>query len=273
MKISNVKRGLQRIKAKGLIVFDFDGTLTLTKSPMDPQMAALVRQLLSVKKVAVIGGGKYGLFQTLFLQRLKAPRRLLKNLYLFPTTGTSFYAYKSGWKKIYALRLSKAQRRRIKKAFGDAFQRIGYRSPQKVYGKVIEDRGTQITFSALGQDVVAVLGEKRGVALKERWLRENRDLKMLIARTLADLLPEFEVRAAGFTSIDVTKKGIDKGYGLKQIEKYADEPIKNMLFVGDAIFPGGNDYGIVKTGVDYIPVTGPIQTKTIIRTLLKNADL
>ena len=267
MKINPNSRTL---KSKNLIVFDLDGTLTRTKSPMDPEMAALVMRLLAVKKVAVIGGGKYRLFQTLFLQRLKAPGHLLKNLFLFPTTATSFYAYKSGWKKIYALYLSGAQRRKIKKAFQDVFREIGYKHPRRVYGRVIEDRGTQVTFSALGQDVVAVLGEKRGVLLKEKWLRENRDIKMRIARYLTNLLPEFEVRAAGFTSIDVTKKGIDKGYGLKQIEKYAGERIKNMVFFGDAIFPGGNDYGIIRTGVDYIPVTGPAETKKIIRALLKN---
>lgn len=265
MRISNLKK----IKFKNLIVFDLDGTLTRTKSPMDSEMAAFVTRLLAVKRVAVIGGGKYGLFKTLFLQRLKARKGLLKNLFLFPTTATSFYAYKSGWKKIYALYLSRAERNKIRKAFHEAFRKIGYKHPSRVYGRVIEDRGTQITFSALGQDVVAILGEKRGVALKEKWLRENRDMKMRIAKLLVKLLPEFEVRAAGFTSIDVTKKGIDKGYGLRQIEKYAHERIKNMLFIGDAIFPGGNDYAIVRTGVDYIPVTGPAKTKAIIRTLLK----
>ena len=266
MKVSN----LQKLKSKDVIVFDLDGTLMRTKSPMDSQMAALVRRLLAVKKVAVIGGGKYALFKGLFLQKLKAPKELLKNLFLFPTTATSFYVYKSGWKKIYASYLSRAERNKIKRAFHDGLRKVRYKHPQKIYGRVIEDRGTQITFSALGQDVVAVLGEKRGVALKERWLRENHDMKMRIAKVLTKLLPEFEVRAAGFTSIDVTKRGIDKGYGLQQIEKYAHEKVKNMLFVGDAIFPGGNDYGVVRTGVDYIPVTGPAQTKDIIRILLKN---
>lgn len=267
MKISHL-RNIQKLKSKDLIVFDLDGTLTPTKAPMDQQMAALVTRLLAAKKVAIIGGGKYALFKELFLQRLKAPEQLLKNLFLFPTTATSFYVYKSGWKNIYALYLSGAERDIIKKAFHRAFRKIGYRHPQRVYGRVIEDRGTQVTFSALGQDVVRILGKKKGVALKERWSRENRDIKMRITKVLAKLLPEFEVRAAGFTSIDVTKKGIDKAYGLRQITKHLGVKIKDMLFVGDAIFPGGNDYAIVRTGVDYIPVTGPAQTKLIIRIIL-----
>lgn len=265
MKISHI----ERLKPKSMIVFDLDGTLTPTKAPMDSQMAALIARLLAIKKVAVIGGGKYGIFKTQLLQQLHVPKLLLKNLFLFPATATSFYIHTSGWKNVYALQLSKAEKNKIKKAFHDVFEDIGYTHPQKVYGKVIEDRGTQITFSALGQDVVAMLGKKRGVPLKVKWLKENRDVKMKMAKCLAKLLPELEVHAAGFTSIDITRKGIDKAYGLEQIKNHLHVDIKDMLFVGDAIFPGGNDYQIVKTGVDYIPVTGPDQTKHIIRTLLK----
>lgn len=264
MKISSHKK----IPDKDLIVFDMDGTLTPTKAPMDTEMAGLMASLLAVKKVAVIGGGTYGLFREQFLRPLRTSPRLLKNLFLFPTTATSFYLYNGGWKNMYALTLSKDEKRRIKKAFADVFRNMKYRHPRKTYGKIIEDRGTQITFSALGQDVVAMLGKKSGVAAKERWLRKNRKIKMRMGMMLQRLLPECEVRTAGFTSIDVTKKGIDKAYGLRQITRHTEIEIKDMLFVGDAIFPGGNDYAVVKTGVDYIPVHGPPQTKQIIRAIL-----
>ena len=266
MKISNLKK----LKPKDLIVFDLDGTLTLTKSALDSQMADLFRQLLALKKVAVISGGKYKIFQTQLLHHLAVPKKLLQNLFLFPTTGTSFYRYEAGWKNVYALELSSSERKKIKTAFSAVLKNIGYEHPKKVYGRVVEDRRTQITFSALGQDVVALLGKRRGVALKERWLRENRDLKMKIVKGVARALPEFEVRAAGFTSIDVTKKGIDKAYGLEQMKSYLKVDIKDMLFIGDAIFPGGNDYAVVRTGVDFIPVTGPAETKKIIREILRS---
>lgn len=265
MKINNLKK----LPSKDLIVFDLDGTLALTKAPMDQEMAKLIIKLLTVKKIAVVGGGKYGIFKTQFLQQLKAPKQLLKNLFLFPATTTTFYRYDSGWKNVYVLQLSKAERARAKKAFREVFKKIQYQPPKRVYGKVIEDRGTQVTFSALGQDVVAILGTKKGVPLKIKWARENYDLKMKITRLMAKFLPKLEVRAAGFTSIDVTRKGIDKAYGIKQISKYLHVPIQNMLFVGDAIFPGGNDYAVVRTGVDYIPIEGPNQTKQIIRALLQ----
>ncbi len=263
MKITSLKR----LKSKNLIVFDLDGTLTPTKSAMDRDMAKLMERLLMAKKVAIIGGGKYQLFQEQFLNELKVPRELLKNLFLFPTTSTTFYRYNHGWNRVYAHLLSKEQVKRIFKTFRRVFKEIGYRHPKKTYGKVIENRGTQITLSFLGQDVVKKLG-KKGIALKNKWKQENTPLKLEIATRAAKYLPDLEIRAAGFTSIDVTKKGIDKGYGLRQIEKYLHVKIKDMLFVGDAIFPGGNDYGVVKTKVDYIQVKGPKQTKKVIRHLL-----
>ncbi len=260
---------MEKLKSKSLIVFDLDGTVIPTKSPMDKEMAKLIVKLLAIKKVAIIGGGKYGIFKELFLQRLKAPKKLLKNLFLFPTTSTSFYRYHQGWKKIYSLGLTKRQRDKIKKTFSRVLQEINYQHPKKTYGKVIEDRGTQVTFSALGQDVAAVLG-KKGVRLKKKWKREHTDTKMKITKLMAKYLPSLEVHAAGYTSVDVTKKGIDKAYGLRQIEKHLHIKLEDMVFIGDAISPGGNDYAVTKTGVDYLQVSGPTETKKIIRQILSS---
>ena len=265
MKISNPKKLLK----KKLIVFDLDGTLAPTKSAMDREMDRLLNKLLTVKQVAVIGGGKYELFRMQLLAQLSAPPALLKNLFLFPVTSTSFYKFQARrWKKIYALELPLALRRKIKKTFYEVFRAVGYQSPKKIYGTLIEDRKTQVTFSALGQDVVAVLG-KKGVAMKEQWLKENRAVKMKIAAEMTRRLPGLEVHAAGFTSMDVTRRGIDKAYGIRQIKKYLKVPIADMLFVGDAIFPGGNDYAALKSGVDYVAIKNPAETKQLIRRLLQ----
>ena len=253
-------------RKKELVVFDLDGTLAKSKAVMDLEMSRLFAELLAVKKVAVIGGGKYGLFKTQLIVPLRqCPHKLLANLFLFPTTSTAFYRYDHGWKNVYTLDLSVRERERIKKAFHEVMKEAGYMPPEKVYGKVIEDRGTQITFSALGQEIVARLGEKEGVRLKEKWRKENTAIKLKMAKMLAERLPEFEVHAAGFTSIDVTQKGIDKAYGVRQIEKYLRVPIRQMLFVGDALFRGGNDYAAKRERRSLCSVRGPEDTKGIIK--------
>ncbi len=255
------------LKNKHLIVFDLDGTLAPTKSTIDLEMSDLLEKLLKAKKVAVIGGGKFELFQEQLLNGLKAPTNLLKNMFLFPTTATTFYKFEDGWKKVYSHDLTQQEVKRIIAAFEEIIAKIGYK-PEKTYGIIIEDRGTQVTWSALGQDVVKILGDK-GVELKNKWKEENTPLKLEIAKYVQEKLPDLEVHAAGYTSIDVTKKGIDKAYGLKQMEDHLKTKIKDMLFVGDAIFPGGNDYAVTKTPIDYIQVKGPEETKQIIRQILE----
>ncbi len=253
---------------KKLIVFDLDGTLTESKSVMDSGMAKLLAKLLEEKRVAVIGGGKFGQFKNQFTSRLECLPAGLKNLFLFPTNSTSFYRFERGrWKKIYEFRLKSSEVNKISKAFQETFKKFGYQHPERNYGPIIENRGTQITFSALGQEIVSRLG-RRGLKLKEKWHRENNKLRLRMAAFLQKLLPEFEVRVGGLTSIDVTKKGIDKAYGVRQISKHLRIPIKDMLFVGDALFPGGNDYAARRTGVDCLEVSGPTETKKFINFLL-----
>ena len=189
-----------KYKDKDLIVFDLDGTLTPSKSNLEPDMARTLAALLEKKKVAVIGGGNWGQFRKQFLKSLHCPKGLLPDLFLFPTTATAFYRYRGGWRKIYEIKLSQRDVARVKQAFKDALKEVGYVAPKKVYGKVLENRGSQITFSALGQDVVARLG-KKGLALKEQWKRDNLPLKLSTVKILSAKLPGLEVRAGGLTSL------------------------------------------------------------------------
>lgn len=240
---------------KKLVVFDLDGTLTESKAPLKADMAGALKKLLTKKKVAVIGGGGYPQFEKQFVKKLRLSGKLGENLFLFPTSSTSFYRFsKNKWHRVYAHFLSARERKKIKESFRKAFKDIKYIPPKKIYGIVIEDRGSQVTFSAAGQ--------KAPLKTKEAWKKTNQRPK--IVKALKKYLPEFEIREGGLTSIDVTRKGIDKAYGIRQIEKTLRIKKKEMLFVGDAIFPGGNDYAAVKTGVDYVKVGGPKETKKVI---------
>lgn len=112
-----------------------------------------------------------------------------------------------------------------------------------------------------------MLGVRRGVAVKEEWHKRS-DVRPQLMKVLKRLLPRFTVRSGGLTSIDITKFGIDKAYGVRQIAKTLHMPIKKMLFVGDALYPGGNDHAAKQTGIRCIPVRGPEDTKTIIKKIL-----
>ncbi len=244
---------------KELIVFDLDGTLNESKLPIDGEIAILFPKLLEKYKVSVTSGKGFGLFQNQFLKFLKCDEAFFNNLFLFPTCSTSFYRFKDNWIPVYKESLTEEQVNKIFNAFNLAFKDINYKHPEKTYGEVIENREMQATFSAFGQ--LAPL------ELKQVWDPDQKK-RLRIVKALKKYIPEFEIRIGGSTSIDVTKKGIYKAYGIKQMEKYLEIPKEKMLFVGDALFEGGNDYPIKQLGVDCIQVSGPKETKEIIRSLL-----
>jgi HAD superfamily hydrolase (TIGR01484 family) len=242
---------------KKLIVFDLDGTLAPSKSSLAPQTAALLHDLLGIIKVAVISGGAWAQFEKQLLTDLPK-NSCLANLSLLPTCGTKFFQYNGKWVELYSEDLTVKQRKKIIDSLNKAIDETGYRV-KKLWGEAIEDRGSQVTFSALGQQ--APLAEK------EKWDPDFAKRKKITA-ILQTLIPEFSIRMGGATSIDVTKSGIDKAYGIGKLRDTLHLSLKEMVFIGDALFPGGNDYPAEKAGVVSIPVKGPDDTNVVIKTIL-----
>ena len=242
---------------KKLFVFDLDGTLAESKSSLSLQIGQLFYDLLGVMKVAVISGGGWAQFETQLLDRLPRDDRF-ENLFLLPTCGTRFYRYVGHWSKVYSEDLSKDQRQEIVSALERALGESGI-EVKKVWGKVIEDRGSQITLSALGQEAP--------LSAKQAW-DPNFAKRRKIVAILERLLPDFGVNMGGTTSIDVTKPGIDKAYGIGKLRDELGISLADMLFAGDAIFVGGNDYPVQKVGVDSILVRDPTETARIMQTVI-----
>ena len=178
----------------------------------------------------------------------------MANLSLLPTCGTKFFRYTGEWEKIYSEDFSQAEKTKIIASLEKAVADSGFKAG-KVWGEVIEDRGSQITFSALGQQ--APLEEKK------KW--DPGFAKRKKIKTILDpLIPGYSVRLGGATSVDVTKPGIDKAYGIGKLRDVLGISLKEMIFVGDALFAGGNDYPAEQAGVVSVCVRGPHETKRVI---------
>ena len=239
---------------KKLIVFDLDGTLAESKSSIDAEMARLLRDLLGIVKLAVISGGDWPQFEEQVLSHLPH-NESLANLSILPTCGTKFFRYTGEWERLYLEDFAPEEKTKIIASLKKAVTESGFHS-EKVYGEVVEDRGSQITFSALGQQ--APLEEKK------KWdpdFTKRKKIKAILDR----LIPEFSVRLGGTTSVDVTKPGIDKAYGIRKLRDILGISVKEMIFIGDALFPGGNDYPAEQAGVVSICVSGPHETKRVIQ--------
>lgn len=242
---------------KKLIIFDLDGTLAKSKAALDPEMAQLLKDLLQAAQVAIISGGDWGQFEKQVLAKLPQETDL-NRLSILPTCGTKYYRHSKAWVQLYAENFSKAAKEKILEALKVAVDASGLK-PEKTWGEQIEDRGSQITFSALGQQ--APLEAKQG------WDPDFTKRKVIKA-LLDQSLSEFSVQMGGATSIDITKPGIDKAYGIQKLHTILQIPIGDMVFIGDALFEGGNDYPARSTGVACIAVKNPEETKKVIQGIL-----
>ncbi len=246
---------------KKLIVFDLDGTLAESKSAIDDEMAGHLSQLLGFAQVAIISGGDWPQFEKQVLNHLPAAYPA-KKLSILPTCGTKYYHYEKGWKQLYAENFTDAEKKKIITHLKEAVKESGL-DIKKTWGDQIEDRGSQITFSALGQKA----------PLKEKKDWDNDFAKRKKIKTVLDQsLQAFSITMGGATSIDITKPGIDKAYGIHKLHEVLDIKISEMIFIGDALFDGGNDHPARKTGVACIQVRGPEETKRVIETIIACLD-
>lgn len=237
------------------MVFDLDGTLTPSKQVMDLEMARIFAQLTRVLPTGVISGGSFKQFSRQLLIPLSEQNFLPENLHLMPTCGTRYYCFEEGdWQAQYILEMRPEQAKKARKVLEEVARSLGYWCENPV-GEIIENRGSQLTYSALGQQA--------GREEKDAWDPSGVKRAKLASR-VGELLPELTVLSGGSTSVDITMRGIDKAYGInKFIEQTALEPAQ-VLFVGDRLDPDGNDYPAVRTGVRTRATSGPEQTQEII---------
>jgi len=243
---------------KELVAFDLDGTLAESKQALKDDMAEAFADLLGVAHVAVISGGDWPQFQKQVASRLPA-RADLSRLWLMPTTGTKLYTHRNGeWGAVYAELFSDAEKENIIAQFNASLDATGFQ-PEELWGERIEDRGSQITFSALGQQAP--------IHAKETWDPDFAKRKIIQA-DLRTRLPGLAINMGGATSIDITREGVDKGYGLKRLRDESGIALDRMLFIGDAIFPGGNDYPAKEIGLDTVRVRDPQDTLGVIAAIV-----
>ena len=248
-----------------LVAFDLDDTLAPSKSAMPPAMAAALRRLLDVVPVCIISGGQVGQFRDQVLAHLDADADELSRLHLMPTCGTRYYTYDpsqagrgtDAWSLVYANDLTPEQIRTGFEIVEAQARRLGLWE-ERTWGEILEDRGSQITFSALGQE--APLEAKRA------W-DPTGEKKATLRDAVAPLLPELEVRSGGSTSVDITLKGVDKAYGMKRLAEVTGIALEEMLFVGDRLDPEGNDYPVKALGVPCQAVGGWQDTVTYVTAL------
>lgn len=233
-----------------LVAFDLDGTLTESKQPLGLEAVELLTELSKKYAIAIVTGGTIEQVRNQVVKQLPEDA----DLHIMACSG-SIYFHRF---ERYAYNLTAIEREIIKSIVKVTAESLGF-MPENPAGEVIEDRVTQITFSALGQQATPEDKAEWDPTCKKRKLLRDQ---------ISKSLPDFEVRVGGLTSVDVSMKNIDKTFALRQLMKWNNLKPEEVLYVGDKYRPGENDYPALKAGVTCLRVLRYTDTPRIVRKYL-----
>ena len=251
-----------------VLAFDVDQTLNIAKTPIPPEMAELLKECAHHFELCPISGQKFEQFIVQIVEPMLAVgvgAEEFKHMHFFVAQGTQYYIFDetiNDWKQVYNYPLSPESVVKITTALEQAARELGYWEGDKLAedDEIIEDRKSQVTFSALGQ--------KGGTSEKYDWDADHAK-RNAIAKRAKELAPEFDYEVAGTTSINVFMPGMNKTFGMKKLFEYLKVEMNDVLYFGDMTQPGGNDYPVVQMGVDTITVRSHEDTLYALRGILE----
>jgi phosphomannomutase len=229
-----------------LYAFDLDDTL----GPSQCEVPETVRSELAVlsmrRDVCVVSGASPAQFRDCLLE-CEPPHLRFDRFHALANYGAQWGRRLEGSWAFEARRsLTVRQRRDAVRAVRAEAEKLGlWLADDEVAGIRMDDRGTQITFSALGRDADR--------SHKAAWDPDGRRRQTLI-EAVAPQLADCVVRLGGGTSVDVLPAGVDKGTALASLLSDLSLRKSQCLFVGDRLYPGGNDYPVVEVGIDCVAV-------------------
>lgn len=254
---------------KKVLAFDVDQTLNIAKTPIPPEIAELLTKCLDHFEICPISGQKFDQFIFQIVDQLKdATPEQLTHLHLFVAQGTQYYRYdakKKDWAQVYNYPLTDEQVAKITEAIETAAKELGYWEEDKLAkgDEIIENRLSQVTFSALGQ--------KAGTEAKYAWDPDCKKREAIVKRC-KELAPEFDYEIGGTTSINAITPGMNKVFGMTHLMEELKVDKKDILYFGDMTQPGGNDYPVVQMGVETITVRTHEDTAYALRGILGLLD-
>lgn len=242
------------------MVFDLDGTLAPAKDRPTSRMAELFVKLLKYYRIGIISGASFEQFKEKFLSHLEGMNdTLYSRMLLLPTTGSVIYNYRNGqWYIVEENFIPDEERNKIINVLDKAIDEFNVlRDPSFV--NQIEDRRSQVTFSGCGQKATT---QQRATFDPDGSLRKK------MRTWIAERVPDYDVRIGGSTSIDVTKKDMNKATAVRRIIDLWDLRKSEVLFIGDAIYPDGNDYSVLLSGLMTKLVRNELETESWLENLL-----
>lgn len=250
---------------KKVLSFDIDQTLNIAKTPIDDTIADLLTKCLNHFEVCPISGQKFDQFLRQIVNRLPhATPEQLSHLHLFVAQGTQYYRYnisQKDWEQVYNYPLTDEQVAKITASLKQAAKELGFWEEDKLKpgDEIIENRLSQVTFSALGQ--------KADTSAKYAWDPDCKKREQIV-KLCKKLAPDFDYEIGGTTSINAIIPGMNKEFGMTHLLEELKVQKSDILYFGDMTQPGGNDYPVVQMGIDTITVRNHEDTAYALRGIL-----
>ncbi len=246
------------------IAFDVDDTLTKSKQPLTDELGLLLSTLGSIVPVAILTGGKLEQIQNQILRRI--PDITYSNFFLFPSGASSAYSFSEDGTPVtlYEHTLLPEEVSHIVATAHSVIEESGVNKGHTLYGEVIEARGSSVALSLLGQ--LAPPEVKRD-------FDPHQEKRLLLLPLLQEKLKGYDVKIGGLTTIDITKEGIDKAYGIQKFSEIIGIAEEDILYVGDALYEGGNDSAVLKTKVKIKAVDNSEATQIFLERILHEIPL
>jgi len=229
------------LKEKKIIIADVDDTIVESCQQVTPEMAEQINRM--IKKgfsFAFISGAKVSDLQQMLSSRINEEHHILG------TTGTNYTFVSDGCaQEMYNQSFTAEEKTEIMAAFEKVIDHFNLQSLTTKEDQ-LQDRDSQITLSILGRHAPQEFKKNYDSDNKKR-IEQITYIKQFLDEN------NYEIKYAGTTSIDVTRKGLDKEWGIREFAKEKNIDLKNIIFFGDKLQPGGNDYPASKV-VDCIVV-------------------
>jgi len=231
--------------------FDMDGTLTRSRSMISDTLVTGLRELLlNGRDVVVVSGATKD-------QMVKQLGKIMKEVFVMAQNGN--HAEIASGEVLWRNELSATQKNDVLKLVHKMIEHADIEI--KNHKDLVEDRICQISYSLIGHN--APLEEK-----------EASDPDKEIRKSLFNHFPSeiahlkklgVQARIGGTTCVDFTT--FNKGENVKKFIEQMGWRSDECIYVGDALFEGGNDYSVVGV-IPTCAVSSHIECDEVVRSFI-----
>lgn len=229
------------------LFFDLDNTVTRSRTEITLEMESVLKKaVLRGMDVIIVSGA-----------RVEQSKKQMKNfpaIYLGQNGNDAEDDRDEKSVKLWVNKLNEEERSEIMAHI----KSIPRTWPVSDEGDLIQDRGSQVSYS--------LLGHNENLEKKEAFDPDfSRRKKILLDHPFNS--KNLDVKMGGTTCLDYFQKGKNKGFNIGVLLKKMNWQKEECVYAGDALFPGGNDdtvIGVIHTK----PVKDPEETLAFLKSFI-----